>query len=270
MKNSIIFIKNRFPERGRRILKGTAAFLFWIFVWALIARIVDQSVLLPSPAAVFKKLITFGITGEYWLTILESCFRIFIGYISGLLAGLITAFLCSRSTVATIFISPLLSVIRSVPVASFIILALVWIGRTNVPAFIALLMVFPIISGNVYEGFSHIDKELKEVAQIYRFGFLKRFRTLDYPAVLPYFLSGAKTSLGLAWKAGVAAEVLCSLRNSIGGKIYDSKLYLETDSLFAWTITLIIISMTIEKLVFRVKPADGTTRKGEEHEENRH
>ncbi len=256
-------------ERGRRFLKGVAAFLFWLMIWTGAALIVAQPVLLPTPLAVVKKLVVFVTTGEYWLTILFSCLRIFIGYSLGCLFGCLTAFLCSRSIVAESLISPFLSVIRTVPVASFIILALVWIGRESVPVFIAFLMVLTVISGNVYEGFRHVDNSLAEVAFIYRFGFWKRMRTLEIPAAAPYFFSAAKTSLGLAWKAGVAAEVLCSLRRSVGGRIYDSKLYLETDSLFAWTITVIVISMTIEKLIFRRIPKHVEPQKGDVSETSR-
>jgi len=227
--------------------------LFWISVWWILALAVNKAVLLPSPwdvVCVFARLIT---EGAYWLSVISSIFRVLLGYAAGCIVGLGLAAICFRSQIADALLSPVLSIVRAVPVASFIILALVWIGRQSVPAFIAFLMVLPIITGNVRAGLNCIDRDLAEVAVLYRFSALKTVRHLYYPAVRPHFIAGAQTSLGLAWKAGVAAEVLCSLKSSIGGNIYASKLYLETDSLFAWTITVIAISMLIEKVLFRRK-----------------
>ena len=113
-------------------------------------------------------------------------------------------------------------------------------------------MVLPIVAGNVLTGLRAADKDLLEVCKLYRFSFGKTVRTLYLPALMPYFLTAARTSLGLSWKAGIAAEVLCSLSASIGGQIYEAKVYLETPSLFAWTITVIFLSMLIESLIFKL------------------
>ena len=212
--------------------------------------------MLPSPPAVFHVLCSLCLQGEFWLSIVSSLLRVLLGYAAGCAVGILIASLCCVSRIADTILSPLMSVVRAVPVASFIILALVWLERGLVPAFIALLMVLPVIVGNVRTGIEHTDPALIETAQIFRFSKATRIRYLYFPSALPYFLSGARTSLGLAWKAGVAAEVLCSLSVSIGGNIYESKLYLETDALFAWTITVILISILIEKILFRF-----TTRK---------
>jgi NitT/TauT family transport system permease protein len=174
------------------------------------------------------------------------------GFLLGLFCGVLLGALAGRFPLFEILFRPWAVMIKSVPVASFIILALVWIGRTRVPSFSAFLMVLPILTGNMTAGLRAADPELWEVCRLYRFGPLKTVRFLYIPAVRPYFLSAARTSLGMAWKAGIAAEVLCSLSASIGGQIYESKLYLETPALFAWTITVICISMMIEKLLFRL------------------
>ena len=170
-------------------------------------------------------------------------------------------FLLYRLRVIDALFSPVLSMIRSVPVASFIILALVWIGRENIPTFISFLMVFPVVSSNIKAGFASVDRELAEVAMVYRFSRRKRAELLYKPAVLPYLITSAHVTLGLAWKAGVAAEVLASLSRSIGGNIYTSKVQLETDALFAWTITVILISILFEflltRLMSRLNPKEG-------------
>lgn len=237
----------------RRVFKAAAVLVFWISVWGILAYAVDKEVLLPSPLSVLKVFSVLLFQSEFWSSIFASLLRILIGYIAGCGIALILAVLSFRFSVVDALFSPVLSVIRAVPVASFIILALIWIGNDRVPSFTAFLMVLPIVTANTITGLKSADNDLLEVCRLYRAGTLKTTRLLYIPAVRPYFLTAARTSLGLAWKAGIAAEVLCTtLSSSIGGKIYESKLYVETPSLFAWTITVIIISMLIEKLLFRI------------------
>jgi NitT/TauT family transport system permease protein len=146
-------------------------------------------------------------------------------------------------------ISPLLSIIKATPVASFIILALFWLTKESIPSFIAFLMVLPIIHGNVSEGIKNTPNELIEMTRIYDVKPLHRLTKLYIPNILPYFVAGFKTSLGLAWKAGVAAEVIALTKNSIGKELYEAKNYLETVDLFTWTLTVIVISRVLEKLL---------------------
>lgn len=247
MKTSTTTKNNR-----RKILQGCGVALFWLTVWSVASWIVDLELLLPSPAATLKKLLSLIITYDYWAAIGTSLFRILIGYTLGCALGVGMGYLLYRSVLVNALFSPMLSMIRSVPVASFIILALVWIGRENIPSFIAFLMVFPVVSSNVKTGFSSIDRELAEVASVYRFSKRKRAKLLYKPAVLPYFITSANVTLGLAWKACVAAEILSSLSKSIGGNIHTSKMHLETDTLFAWTITVILISILFEFILARL------------------
>jgi NitT/TauT family transport system permease protein len=145
-----------------------------------------------------------------------------------------------------------MSVVKATPVASFIMLALLWIDRDILPAFISVLMVLPVVVSNVYTGIKSTDKNLYEVTKVFRFGFYKKLRFLYFPTVRPYFLSACRSSLGLAWKAGIAAEVLAVPVLSIGKMIYESKLYLETTDLFAWTAVVVVLSVIIDAVFERV------------------
>ena len=243
---------SRKHPKAARFVRAAFVLLFWVAVWFVTASLVDKEVLLPSPVSVGKVLLSLVFSRTYWYSIGASLLRVLIGYLLGCIAAAAISIMCFRSSIADALFSPVLSVIRAVPVASFIILALVWIGRTRVPSFSAFLMVLPIVGGNILTGLRSADQELLEVCKLYRFPFIKTVRLLYLPAVRPYFVSAARTSLGMAWKAGIAAEVLCSLSASIGGQIYESKVYLETPALFAWTITVICISMLIEWLLFRL------------------
>ena len=137
-------------------------------------------------------------------------------------------------------------IVRATPVASFIVLMLLWVRTAFLPSLISALMVLPILWGNVTRGIRETDPLLLEMGEVYGFGFWKQKRLIYLPSVLPYFTSGCKTALGLAWKSGVAAEVLCLPKQAIGTQVYYSKIYLETPSLFAWTLVVIILSFFVE------------------------
>ena len=147
-------------------------------------------------------------------------------------------------------LTPAVKVVRAVPVASFIVLVLLWAPTTGVvPAIVSALMVLPVLWGNVGKGISQTDPQLLELAKAYRFGRAKTMRLIYIPSVLPYFASGCATALGLAWKAGVAAEVLCLPALAIGTKLYRAKITMETPDLFAWTVTVVVLSFVLERAV---------------------
>ena len=131
-------------------------------------------------------------------------------------------------------------------VRSFIMLALFLLGKDSTPPLIVFLMVLPIVWANVAEGIKSVDPSLKEVCALYKLPLSRRFKILYVPQVLPYFTAGTLTALGLAWKAGIAAEVLCTPANSIGKMVYDAKTYMETADLFAWTAVVILLSLLLE------------------------
>ncbi|MBR5120009.1 MAG: ABC transporter permease subunit [Clostridia bacterium] len=139
-----------------------------------------------------------------------------------------------------------MAVVKATPVASFIILMLLFLGPVKVPAFITFLIVLPIVWTNLDQGIASIDTQLQEVAKIYRFSFAKRLRVLIFPSLKSYFLSACKTSIGLAWKAGVAAEIIAMPKGTIGTQIGEAKLYIMSAEMFAWTLTVVLLSLAIE------------------------
>lgn len=222
---------------------------FWIGVWELLALSVGQELYLPSPITVAKRLATLILEGAYWSTVLSTIWRIFYGIVIATLLGIILALFTTRSKFIHDLFYPLLTVIKATPVPSFVILAIIWMGTKKLPVFVCTLMILPIIWAAVSDGIWAIDKKHKELSKVFGFPFKKRFKLIYIPTVAPYFLSAFKTSVGLAWKAGVSAEVLAYTQGSIGGKIFDTKLYLEISELFAWTFTVILLSLLME-LVF--------------------
>lgn len=175
--------------------------------------------------------------------------RIFGGCLAGILLGVGLAALTHVSKTADCLLSPLIRTIRATPVASLIILALLWIGRSLVPAFLPMLMVIPLVWAGVRSAAAEVDAGLLEMSRAFRFGRLKRLRLIYIPSILPSFSSVCGTAVGLAWKSGVAAEVLCLPGDAIGTRLYYAKIYLETGELFAWTAVVIILSFVLENLL---------------------
>ena len=238
--------------RSGKLTGRLAAAAFWLGLWALLALLVDRELLLPSPAQVLAKLWALVRTAAFWQMTGMSILRVLAGIASAVLLGLLGAALCHRSALAMQLISPVMTLVKSTPVASFIILALVWLGRDVVPPVIAALMVLPVVWANVSQGLDGIDPQLLELAQVCRLPRGRVFRRITLPSVLPHLRAALCSALGLGWKAGVAAEILTVPARSIGKRIYDAKIYLETTELFAWTAAVVLLSLVIEGLLLRL------------------
>ena len=235
----------------RKLIKWVSIALFWLALWWLAATYgVKQELLLPSPIRVLTRLGELAAERAFWIATLTSLCRIFGGILIATALGVLCGILTAHFRFLRELLSPILAIVKATPVASFIILALVWISRGKLPVFIAALMVLPIIWTNVEQGIRQIDPQLTEMAKVFRFSPTKRLLHITLPSVLPYFAAACKTSLGLAWKAGIAAEVLSTPQNSIGKELFESKTFMETTDLFAWTVTVILLSIGMEKLFF--------------------
>ena len=230
----------------RRIGRVLLPVLFWLGVWQLTAAAVGQELLLPGPAAVGRRLLELAAGAVFWQTALASLLRIFGGLLLGVALGALLAGLTAWVPLLDWVLTPAVKVVRATPVASFILLVYLWVERGRVPGLISALMVLPVVWGHVTLGIAETDPQLLELARAYGFGRGRTLRRIYIPSVLPYFASGCRTALGLAWKAGVAAEVLCQPQNAIGTQIYNTKYYLETPSLFAWTLVVIALSFLLE------------------------
>jgi len=228
------------------IVRKTIVILFWIGIWAVAAMLIEQPLLLPTPICVAARIFELLSQVQFWRITVLSLLRIMFGILSAIILGTIIAITITYSQLMHALLSPILTIIKVTPVASFIILVLIWIGRDFVPAVISALMVLPVICNNVSAGLRNIDKNILEMARIYQISPTIQFKRITIPSVMPYFLSAIQTSIGIGWKAGIAAEVLTVPTLSIGKMIFESKMYLETTSLFAWTIVVILISLMIE------------------------
>ena len=231
---------------------GVLVAVFWIGVWQLLSLLVGQELLLPSPMQVLARLWELMGTADFWKAAGWSLGRVVLGFAAAVAAGCVLAVLTARFAVLRTLFAPLLHIVRAAPVASFIILALVWIRTGFLPAFISFLMVLPMVWANVEQGIRQTDRGLLEMAKVYRLGGWKTFWRVRVPSVMPYFLAACTTGLGFAWKSGIAAEVICRPSDSVGNYLQEAKLYLETPSVFAWTVTVVALSVLLEQALLAV------------------
>lgn len=263
MKSSIT------KDRLKKISITFLVALFWILLWAAVYKAVDKELLLPSPKRVAARFLELCGTFSFWKTLLTSCLRVAAGFIAAFIAGTIMGALCVKFSFLHLLFSPVLKVITTTPVASFIILALVWISSDRLPVFIIFLMVLPLVWNNVYQGIKNVDKDLVEMVNLFELSWYKKLKALYIPSTIPYISATINTGIGFAWKAGVAAEVLSLPQVSVGRQIYNSKVYFETTDLFAWTIAAILLSFALEKLgVFVMNRMQKRVMRGYKEAEN--
>ncbi len=229
-----------------RAVRVLLVVLFWIGVWAFAAWRVGLTLLLPSPWVVFQTLWGMLGTAVFYQTVGVSLLHVVTGILIAVASGVLLAFVCHKVRFLRELLLPLMTVIKATPVASFIVLALIWVGSVRVPTLITVLIVLPVVWTNMDEGLSKMDPGLLELSKVYQMPFGKRLKLLVLPSVRPYFAAACRTSLGLAWKAGIAAEIIARPRNSIGTAINDARQYLLTEEMFAWTFVVILLSLVIE------------------------
>lgn len=241
-------------DKRLRIFRAVAVAVFWLAVWAGGCYLANRTLLLllPYPWDVAKTLCKILGESAFWSVVGMSLLRVVSGFLLALVIGIALAMITTRFSVAHMLLSPVLSVVRAAPVASFIFVAFLWIPAENMPTFIAFLMVVPLVWENVRQGILHTDVKLLEMAQVFRLNRWERLCHIRLPAVRPYLQAAVSTGFGFAWKAGVAAEILCWPADSIGYHIAVSKNLLETAEVFAWTAVVVAFSVMLEWLLRRL------------------
>lgn len=240
------------PKRLKTFLRGMGVAAFWLLIWQVLSAAVGSEMLLPSPAATLKSLARLIGEGGFFTSVFASLLRVVAGYLCAVLFGVALGALTAASSFADALLRPVRSLVKATPVASFILLIMLWLKSPIVPAFTAFLMVLPVVWANVQEGIRATDVTLLEMAKLFRFGRGKILRHIYLPSVLPQLLAACATGLGLAWKASVAAEVIARTANSIGKQLIESKNYLETADMFAWTAVVILLSVLLERALLRL------------------
>lgn len=234
-------MERKFDPRG-----GTArllAVLLALIVWQGASMALGNELLLASPIQTAVRLAALVRQTRFWMTVGASFLRIVGGFLAALLLGALLAVASARFPFFETLLRPYMVLVQSVPVAAFIVLALLWLSAKNISFFIAFLMVLPVLYSAVLQGIRAANPQLLEMAKLFRVPFSRRVRGIYIHALRPSLLSGCRLALGLCWKSGVAAEVIGVSALSIGGRMYDAKVTVETAELFAWTAVVVALSV---------------------------
>lgn len=223
--------------------------LFWAALWQIASMLIANPLILPSPIETILRLFELSTVREFWIFTGLSLLRIVLGIVIAIPSSWLLAGICSRSKAVNLLFSPAVTLMKSTPVVSFILIAIFLVDRHIIPSAITFMMIFPVLFENVREGISQAPKDLLEMASVFRISWIMKVKRIYIPAIKPFFFSALTTSVGLAVKAGVAAEVVAYIPDSIGKMLSDAKSYMEPADLLAWTVVIIIISLLIEKAV---------------------
>ena len=235
----------------RKILSVALALL----LWQAGAMALDLHLLLVTPVEVVRRLFTLILENGFWKTLLFSFGRIVLGFALAFALGCLLGVLSGKWPLLETLLWPYVITIKTVPVASFIIISLIFFSARQLSTFISFLMVFPVIYSNVLEGIRSTDRELLEMAQVFRIPWIRRLAYIYLPHLKPFLFSACSVALGMSWKSGVAAEVIGVASGSIGEKLYESKIYFMTEDLLAWTVVIVLVSVLFEKAFLRLMKA---------------
>lgn len=237
-------------NKDKKYIRKTLIIFFWLAVWQILAMCVDNFLLVVTPLQALRALFLLAGQAEFWQSAFGSLWRIALGFLLGAVLALLLAAVSYRYKIAEEVLRPFMVFCKAVPVAVFAVLLLIWWGSSMLAVSICFLVVFPNIYLNTLEGLKSADRELLEMAEVFRLPFGTRFFYIYRPALKPFLLSAFQLSLGMCWKSGVAAEVIGTPTHSIGGALYLAKIYLDTAELFAWTAVIVVLSVFFEKIIF--------------------
>lgn len=233
----------------KKIVKNTLIILLWLLVWQAVSLIVSNKIVIVGPVEVLIALCKSVVKLDFYKSVGGSLLRIGSGFLVAFALGTVLGGIAYGVPFIKDLLKPFVTALKSVPVASFVVILLIWFGADNLSFYVSMLVVFPIIYINTCEGFGATDDKLKETAEVFGLSFKDKLIYVYRDSVMPYIKSAVKTSFGMAWKSGVAAEVIGLPDYSLGAGIYRAKIYLETADLFAWTVAVILLSIICELTV---------------------
>lgn len=233
-------------------LRFVLPFIVILLLWQTVAEVVNKEFLVPYPATVFIRLSELVFYSDYWLSIGATLLRVFFGFVLGIFAGILTAAAMYVSKIAEYLLLPVMNILKTTPVVSFILIVLLWVDSSWLPSIISAIMVIPVVWANTFSGLKGIKREYLEMAKMYRLPFSVCLKSIYIPSLKAPLVAASVAGVGLAWKSGVTAEVLALPVQAIGLNLYNAKIYLESPDIFAWTITIIVVGRFFESAVFVV------------------
>ena len=224
------------------------AVALWLLAWQGAAMLVGQDFLLAPPLTSLLRFLELARTAQFWGSALFSLARILGGFLLGLSFAALTAALSARFRRVREAIAPLILVLRAIPVASFVVVALIWMPSRNLSVLISFLIVYPLLYGAILDEIGRADPRMLEMARLFRMPRRRRLAYIYFLPALTNLEASCAAAMGVAWKSGVAAELISIPAGSIGEKLYKAKVYLMTGDLFAWTLLIVLLSALCARL----------------------
>lgn len=221
----------------------------WLLLWQLVSFFVKNDILLVGPVEALMTLGKLILQREFWEACIGTCMRISLGFVAGTMLGVLFAVGSARFGLVEEILAPPMTLIKAVPVASFVVIFLIWWGSAQLATVISFCIVLPNLYINILEGIKSTDKKLLEMAQVFQIPVWNQLFYIYRPAVKPFLDSAVKLAAGMSWKSGVAAEVIGLPEHAIGEQLYMSKIYLDTSGVLAWTVVTILLSVGFEKML---------------------
>ena len=242
------------------MLKKLGVALFWLVLWQVLALMVHNPILLVGPWETLLALLKLLPTAEFWQAVGGSLLHILGGFLLGGCLGLGLAFLAYEKPFLRDLLSPVIGVMKAVPVVSFVVLVIIWAGNRGLSLYVTAVVVLPILYLNTLEGLLGTDRKLLELAEVYRMTWPARLRGIWLPQLRPQLLGALELAVGMAWKSGVAAEVIGQPLGSLGNTLYRAKIYLETDKVLAISAVTVILSWGLGRLALLLVRKGGGSR----------
>lgn len=233
----------------KAVAAAGAVAAFWLAVWMLVAALVAQPLILPGPGAVALALLRLVCDGGTWAILAGSGARILGGLALAAVCGGVLAGVSVRSRTFSRLVAPALSFVKATPVACVVVLLLIWLGSARVSIAAVLLMALPGVYFSLVEGLAQVDKPLEQMFRLHGVRGWRLFFAHTWREVLPFVLSCARAVIGMSWKAGVAAELIGMAVGTVGERIYQAKLLIETADLLAWTVLVVAASWACERVL---------------------
>ena len=238
------FISSRHKRR-----QTVLSVLIWLLIWQGASMAIKQEMLLASPVSVGRQLIILVRTPQFWSSAGFSISRVLAGFFLALITGLLLGVLAYKLKPAEVFLEPAMTVIKAAPVASYIILCLLFVSSSRLSVVISFLTALPVIYTNMLQGLKTTDLKLLEMAQVFKVSAFYRGIYIYLSHLLPFLVSGCSLALGFCWKSAIAAEVIGLPVGSMGERLYQAKIFVDTKNTLAWTAAIVFLSLAFEKAV---------------------
>lgn len=235
--------------KTKRYIRIAVIVLIWLAIWQILAVVINNSILLSGPFETVMALISLCSDPSFFMSVGATIGKVLLGFLIGLILGTELAVLSYRSGLIKDFLSPFVSVIKSIPIVSFIIIALIWAGSSNVTLIVSAVISFPIFYKNILEGLSVTDKKMLDMAKVFQMKTSKKIRYIYLPSLSSHIKSAISLAIGMAFRGGITAEVVGQPLRSIGNGLYRAKINLATSEMLAWTLVAVLAAFLIEKLI---------------------